>query len=100
MVGHTFEYNPAVRKLRELVQGGELGELYYIDSARLNLGLYQDDVNVIWDLAPHDISILNFVLGRKPIAIQAWAARHAHYRFEDVAYLRSGIVRPHPRELA
>jgi predicted dehydrogenase len=88
MVGHTFEYNPAVRKLRELVQGGELGELYYIDSARLNLGLYQDDVNVIWDLAPHDISILNFVLGRKPIAIQAWAARHAHYRFEDVAYLR------------
>ena len=88
MVGHTFEYNPAVRKLRELVISQELGELYYIDSARLNLGLYQADVNVILDLAPHDISIINNVLGRKPVAVQAWAARHAHRRFEDVAYLR------------
>ena len=68
MVGHTFEYNPAVRKLRELVQNEELGEVYYIDSARLNLGLYQNDVNVILDLAPHDISIINHVLGRKPVA--------------------------------
>lgn len=88
MVGHTFEYNPAVRKLRELIQSEELGEVYYIDSARLNLGLYQNDVNVILDLAPHDISIINHVLGRKPIAAQAWASRHAHRRFEDVAYLR------------
>jgi predicted dehydrogenase len=88
MVGHTFEYNPAVRKLRELVQGQQLGDLFYIDSARLNLGLYQNDVNVIVDLAPHDISIINHVLGRKPVAVQAWAARHAHRRFEDVAYLR------------
>lgn len=88
MVGHTFEYNPAVRKLRELVQTQELGDLFYIDSARLNLGLYQNDVNVIFDLAPHDISIINHVLGRKPVAVQAWAARHAHRRFEDVAYLR------------
>src|SRR5712691_2654924 len=88
MVGHTFEYNPAVRKLRELVQSQQLGELFYIDSARLNLGLYQNDVNVIFDLAPHDISIINHVLGRKPVAVQAWAARHAHPRFEDVAYLR------------
>jgi len=88
MVGHTFEYNPAVRKLRELVTSGELGELYYIDSARLKLGLYQTDVNVILDLAPHDVSIINHVLGRKPVAVQAWAARHAHRRFEDVAYLR------------
>jgi len=88
MVGHTFEYNPAVRKLRQLIQSEELGEVYYIDSARLNLGLYQNDVNVILDLAPHDISIINHVLGRKPIAAQAWASRHAHRRFEDVAYLR------------
>lgn len=88
MVGHTFEYNPAVRKLRELVRSQELGELYYIDSARLNLGLYQDDVNVILDLAPHDVSIINHVLGHKPVAVQAWADRHAHRRFEDVAYLR------------
>lgn len=88
MVGHTFEYNPAVRKLRELVRSQELGELYYIDSARLNLGLYQNDVNVIFDLAPHDVSIINHVLGRRPVAVDAWAARHAHSRFEDVAYLR------------
>jgi predicted dehydrogenase len=88
MVGHTFEYNPAVRKLREIVRNHELGEPYYIDSARLNLGLYQHDVNVILDLAPHDVSIINHVLGRKPVAVQAWASRHAHRRFEDVAYLR------------
>jgi predicted dehydrogenase len=88
MAGHTFEYNPAVRKLRDLIQKGQLGEVYYIDSARLNLGLYQNDVNVILDLAPHDISIINHVLGRKPVAAQAWASRHAHRRFEDVAYLR------------
>jgi predicted dehydrogenase len=88
MVGQTFEYNPAVQKLRDLVQSGELGELYYLDSARLNLGLYQNDVNVIFDLAPHDVSIINYVLGSKPVAAAAWACRHAHPRFEDVAYLR------------
>src|SRR6266496_3431059 len=69
MTGHTFEYNPAVWKLRELVQSRVLGEVYYIDSARLNLGLYQSDVNVIFDLAPHDVSIINHVLGEQPIAV-------------------------------
>ncbi|MFN2559705.1 MAG: Gfo/Idh/MocA family protein [Jatrophihabitans sp.] len=88
MVGHTFEYNPAVWKLRELVHTRSLGEVYYLDSARLNLGLYQSDVNVILDLAPHDVSIINHVLGETPRAVQAWASRHAHPRFEDVAYLR------------
>lgn len=88
MAGHTFEYNPAVWKLRELIHGQELGDVYYFDSARLSLGLYQNDVNVIMDLAPHDISIANHVLGVRPVAIQAWAARHADPRFEDVAYLR------------
>ncbi len=88
MVGHTFEYNAAVWKLRDLVQSGELGDVYYIDTARLNLGLYQSDVNVIIDLAPHDISIINHVLGRTPVAVQAWGSCHAHRRFEDVAYLR------------
>jgi predicted dehydrogenase len=88
MTGHTFEYNPAVWKLRELVQGEVLGDVYYLDSARLNLGLYQTDVNVILDLAPHDVSIINYVLGEQPVAVQAWASRHAHPRFEDVAYLR------------
>jgi predicted dehydrogenase len=88
MAGHTFEYNAAVWKLRELVRNDVLGDVYYIDSARLNLGLYQSDVNVIFDLAPHDVSIVNHVLGKQPVAVQAWAARHAHARFEDVAYLR------------
>jgi len=88
MVGHTFEYNAAVLRLRELVRSGELGELFYIDSGRLNLGLYQSDVNVIWDLAPHDISIINLLLSTPPSSVQAWGARHAHRRLEDVAYLR------------
>lgn len=88
MVGHTFEYNPAVRRLAEIVQTKELGDVYYVDSARLNLGLYQNDVNVILDLAPHDVSIINYVLGRQPLVVQAWASRHAHRRLEDVAYLR------------
>ena len=88
MVGHTFEYNAAVWKLRDLVQEGELGRVYYLDSARLNLGLYQPDVNVIWDLGPHDVSIFNYVLGATPTSVQAWGSRHGHYRLEDVAYLR------------
>jgi predicted dehydrogenase len=87
-VGHTFECNAAVWKLRDLLQSGELGRLHYIDSARLNLGLYQSDVNVIWDLAPHDISIFNYVLGAKPSLVEAWGSCHAHRLLEDVAYLR------------
>jgi len=88
MVGHTFEYNAAVWKLRELIQTGELGRVYYLDSARLNLGLYQPDVNVIWDLGPHDVSIFNYVLGSAPVSVQAWGSRHGHSLLEDVAYLR------------
>jgi predicted dehydrogenase len=88
MPGHTFEHNAAVHKLRELIQGGHLGRLFYLDSARLNLGLYQTDVNVILDLAPHDISIANFVLGARPTTVTAWGSRHVHPVHEDVAYLR------------
>ena len=88
MVGHTFEYNGAVWMLRELVQTQELGELYYIDSSRLNLGLYQTDVNVIFDLAPHDISITNHVLGSTPTSVQAWGSHHVDPVFEDVAFLQ------------
>jgi predicted dehydrogenase len=88
MVGHTFEHNDAVKMLRELVQRQELGELYYLDCARLNLGLYQTDVNVIHDLAPHDISIANFVLGQAPTSVHAWGSRHVHADHEDVAHLR------------
>ncbi|MEM8903239.1 MAG: Gfo/Idh/MocA family oxidoreductase [Actinomycetota bacterium] len=97
MVGHTFEFNPAVRRLREVVRSGELGDIYYLDAARLNLGLYQSDVNVIWDLAPHDVSLANFVLDDTPTAVTAWGSAHAHSRLEDVASLRleyadSGVV--------
>jgi predicted dehydrogenase len=88
MVGHTFEHNAAVWKLRELVDTGELGQIHYVDTARLNLGLYQRDVNVVWDLAPHDVSICNHVLGTTPFSVEAWGSRHAHNGLEDVAYLR------------
>jgi predicted dehydrogenase len=88
MVGHTFEHNAAVAKLRQLILQGDLGDLYNIDTARLNLGLYQSDVNVIFDLAPHDISIIINLLGQAPESVQAWAACHAHRRLEDMAYLR------------
>jgi predicted dehydrogenase len=87
MVGHTFEYNGAVVMLRELVQTQELGELYYLDSARLNLGLYQSDVNVVSDLAPHDISIANYVLGALPTSVRAWGSHHVDPVLEDVAHL-------------
>src|SRR5947209_8624360 len=66
MVGHTFEYSPAVNELRKLVQSGDLGKIYCIEAERVNLGLFRSDINVIWDLAPHDISILLYILGKKP----------------------------------
>jgi predicted dehydrogenase len=94
MVGHTFEYNAAVLKLGELIKSGELGEICYLDSARLNLGLYQQDVNVIWDLAPHDISIINSLLGRSPSSVSAWGHAHATGVLEDVAYLRLRYTDP------
>jgi predicted dehydrogenase len=95
MVGHTFEYHSAVWALREMIARGELGDLYYLDTARLNLGLYQHDVNVLFDLAPHDISILNYVLGSTPTSVECWGSRHAHRRLEDIAYLRVCYDEPH-----
>ena len=94
MVGHTFEYHAAVWSLRDMVRRGELGDVYYVDTARLNLGLYQHDVNVLFDLAPHDISILNYVLGSRPVSVECWASRHAHRRLEDIAYLRVSYENP------
>jgi predicted dehydrogenase len=94
MVGHTFEYHSAVWKLRDMVHSKEIGDLFYLDTARLNLGLYQSDVNVILDLAPHDVSILNYILGRPPVSVQCWASRHAHRYLEDVAYLRLSYADP------
>ena len=94
MVGHTFEYHAAVWSIRAMIQSGELGELYYLDTARLNLGLYQHDVNVLYDLAPHDISILNYVLGAQPVSVECWASRHAHRQLEDIGYLRLYYDKP------
>ena len=88
MSGHTFEHNAAVHKLRELVRGRDLGQLYYLDCARLNLGLYRDDVGVIADLAPHDISIANYVLSSRPTTVTAWGSRFVGPEHEDVAFLR------------
>lgn len=87
MVGHTFEFNPVVWRLRDAISDGELGEVHYIDTARLNLGLYQPDVNVVWDLAPHDISILNYILQSRPTSVEARGYACAGTRYQDVAYI-------------
>lgn len=87
MTGHTFLYNPAVRELRKIVQSGELGRVHYVDTARLSLGLFQRRVNVIWDLAPHDLSILSYVLGRKPVAVSARGSSCVQPKVHDVAYV-------------
>jgi predicted dehydrogenase len=81
MVDHTFLFNGAVKKIRELVDKGSLGPLYYFDSTRVNLGLFQHDVSVIWDLAPHDLSIMDHVLQQKPEAVVATGGKH----FNDLA---------------
>ena len=85
MVDHTFVYSPAVRKIKELIDAGELGEIYYLDSVRINLGLFQNDVNVLWDLAPHDISIVDHLLGRLPRSLAATGVSHIGSELEDVA---------------
>ena len=88
MVDHTFIYTGAVRKIRELIQAGELGDIHYFDSVRVNLGLFQHDVNVIWDLAPHDLSIMDYVLPQEPIQVAAHGARHvAGSKIENIAYI-------------
>lgn len=87
-VDHTFIYTGAVQKMRELVAAGDLGEIFYVDSVRINLGLFQADVNVIWDLAPHDISIIDYVLGGVlPAEVTAVGACHAGSPMENIAYL-------------
>lgn len=88
MVGHTFEYNAAVWKLRDIVRSGALGRILYVDTARLSLGRYQSDVNVIWDLAPHDISIVSYILDEMPSCATVWAHSHISRQHADVAYLR------------
>jgi len=87
MVGHTFEYNSAVHAMKKYIQSQELGDLYYIDTARLNLGLFQRDSNVLWDLGPHDISILLYLLDKTPISVSAQGMPCVIPGVFDVAYL-------------
>lgn len=87
MVDHTFVYTGAVRKIREIVASNTLGDVYYYDSVRVNLGLFQRDVNVIWDLAVHDLSIMDYVLPFKPVAVSATGISHIPGKPENVAYM-------------
>ncbi len=86
-VDHTFVYTSAVRKIRELVAGDGIGDIYYYDSVRVNLGLFQHDVNVVWDLAVHDLSIIDYVLPMRPVAVSATGLGHVTGQPENIAYL-------------
>ncbi|HZD70588.1 MAG TPA: Gfo/Idh/MocA family oxidoreductase [Actinomycetes bacterium] len=90
MVGHTFEYNPAVLKMRELVASGSLGELCYLHSQRVNLGRIQSDINAMWSIGPHDVSIANFLTGSRPRWVAAKGARYLHAEVEDVVFATIG----------
>lgn len=85
MVGHTFEYAAAVNKAKQIIDSGELGEIYYISCVRVNLGLFQPDINVIWDLAPHDITIILYLLQELPVTINSQGKAHFRQKIEDVA---------------
>jgi len=87
MVGHVFLYTAAVRRLKEIVDSGEIGEVLYVSSQRLNLGLYQRDINVAWDLAPHDLSIILYVLGRTPLSVNCQGKAHVAAGVEDVTVM-------------
>ena len=99
MVGHTFLYSPAVRRIKEIVDTGDIGEILYICTRRLNLGLYQKDINVAWDLAPHDISVILHILQDQPLRVNCRGAAHVTPGIEDVTTMslqfskgRSAIV--------
>ncbi|MBU1999384.1 MAG: Gfo/Idh/MocA family oxidoreductase [Candidatus Omnitrophica bacterium] len=87
MVGHTFLYNPAVQKIREILKRQELGKIFYIHSRRTNLGPLRQDVNAIWDLSPHDISIINYILNSSPLEVSAHAQRFLSHKLEDVGFV-------------
>ena len=87
LVDHTFVYHPAVEKLKDVIVRGELGDLYYFDSVRINLGLFQHDISVIWDLAPHDISIMQYLIDRPVQWVQAVGACHGGQKVESMAYV-------------
>jgi predicted dehydrogenase len=87
MVDHTFVFNGAVRTIKSILDAGTLGELLYLDSVRVNLGLFQQDVNVIWDLAAHDLAIMDHLIATRPIAVSANGAAMAGYAHENIAYI-------------
>jgi predicted dehydrogenase len=87
MVDHTFLFTGSVRKIRELTDAGELGKIYYYDSTRVNLGLFQSDVDVLWDLAPHDLSIIDYLVGKPSEAVVATGESHFNNGLVDVAYM-------------
>ncbi len=87
MVDHVYVFSPAVQKMKELLDAGELGQVMFTDSVRINLGLFRHDVNVVWDLAPHDLSILDYLLGRLPKSVSTFGSAHSGLELEDVAYL-------------
>src|SRR6185437_13316589 len=94
--GHTFLYSPPVTKIRALLQAGELGNVYFLSLSRVNLGIHQSDVSVVWDLAPHDFSILEYWLDESPISVSALSRACAVDHLADVMFIhleyRSGIV--------
>lgn len=87
MTGHTFEYSPPVIKIKEIIDSGELGDIYFVTSSRVNLGLHQNDVSVIWDLAPHDFSILFYWLGEEPCKVSAFGKSCLEDKQPDVAFV-------------
>jgi len=87
MVDHTFVYTGAVRKMKEIIDVGELGELYYLDCVRVNLGLFQSDIDVLWDLAPHDLAILTYLIHDTPSFVSATGVDHTNSGLVDVAYM-------------
>jgi predicted dehydrogenase len=96
MVGHTFVFSPPVRRVKEIIDSGELGDIYFVTSTRVNLGLHQKDVSVIWDLAPHDLSILHYWLGETPSRVSATGRACINPGIPDVAFVNmqfpSGVV--------
>jgi predicted dehydrogenase len=95
MVGHTFLYSAPVQKMVEIIEAGDIGEIRYINSRRLNLGLFQKDINVAWDLAPHDISIILHILGESPVSINCQGNAHVTPGIEDVTNM--SLIFPHKR---
>jgi predicted dehydrogenase len=87
MVDHTYLYGNPIKTVKRIIDSGELGDLYYVDSVRINLGLFQNDINVIWDLAPHDLAIVEHILGGEARSISAWGCAHTDSGIEDIAYV-------------